>query len=86
MHAANSLGAVTGPRRVEEALADTTQIRYGSLRVESCVASVASIVVAGARIRSDWGERIVCTHASHLGFCNYVELIDPTFRDAEGVD
>ena len=25
-------------------------------------------------------------NASELGFSNYVELIDPTFRDAEGVD
>ena len=26
------------------------------------------------------------TFAHGLGFCNYVELIDPTFRDAGGVD
>ena len=62
MHAANSLGdrAKEGRRSIRRHSANSLWER-----VESCVASVASIVVAYASIRSDWGERSACTHASH---------------------
>jgi len=70
MHAANSLGD-----RAKEGHRSARRHSANSLweRVESCVSSVASIVVADARIGSDWGERSACTHASHSSW----ERVEP---------